>query len=117
MTALVTTRAHQLADALAELKVKVRAALATELAGARFASSLDVSELSGKQRVKRPTSSGSWRWGTGESADRDAEGSQKRASSSGDPSKPNCDRTLRFGPPKIHYSGHDSNSFTAHAAT
>jgi hypothetical protein len=34
MTALVTTRAHRLADALAELKVKVRAALATELAGA-----------------------------------------------------------------------------------
>lgn len=34
MTAPVTTRAHQLADALRELKVKVRAALATELAGA-----------------------------------------------------------------------------------
>ncbi|MFM8275187.1 MAG: hypothetical protein ACKODX_23040 [Gemmata sp.] len=34
MTALVTTRAHQLANALRELKVKVRAALATELAGA-----------------------------------------------------------------------------------
>ena len=34
MTALVTRRAHRLADSLAELKVKVRAALATELAGA-----------------------------------------------------------------------------------
>jgi hypothetical protein len=34
MTALVTTRARRLADALAELKVKVRTALATELAGA-----------------------------------------------------------------------------------
>lgn len=34
MTALVTTRARRLAETLAELKVKVRAALATELAGA-----------------------------------------------------------------------------------
>src|SRR3954464_6012511 len=34
MTALVTTRFHRLADSLAELKVKVRAALATELASA-----------------------------------------------------------------------------------
>ena len=34
MTALVTQRARRLADSLAELKVKVRAALATELAGA-----------------------------------------------------------------------------------
>ncbi len=34
MTAIVTQRVHRLADSLAELKVKVRAALATELAGA-----------------------------------------------------------------------------------
>ena len=34
MTALVTQRVHRLADSLTELKVKVRAALATELAGA-----------------------------------------------------------------------------------
>ena len=34
MTGLVTLRAHRLAEALAELKVKVRTALATELAGA-----------------------------------------------------------------------------------
>jgi len=34
MTALVTQRVHRLAVSLAELKVKVRAALATELAGA-----------------------------------------------------------------------------------
>src|SRR5437763_1892237 len=34
MTALVTTRVHQLAGSLAELKTKVRAALATELATA-----------------------------------------------------------------------------------
>ncbi len=34
MTALVTQRVHRLAGSLAELKVKVRAALATELAGA-----------------------------------------------------------------------------------
>jgi hypothetical protein len=34
MTTLVTRRVRQLADTLAELKVKVRAALATELAGA-----------------------------------------------------------------------------------
>ena len=34
MTALVTQRVHRLADSLAELKVRVRAALATELAGA-----------------------------------------------------------------------------------
>lgn len=34
MTALVTTRFHRLAESLAELKVKARAALATELAGA-----------------------------------------------------------------------------------
>ncbi len=34
MSAIVTQRCHRLADSLAELKVKVRAALATELAGA-----------------------------------------------------------------------------------
>lgn len=34
MTSLITQRVRQLADTLAELKVKVRAALATELAGA-----------------------------------------------------------------------------------
>ena len=34
MTTLVTQRVHRLADSLAELKVRVRAALATELAGA-----------------------------------------------------------------------------------
>jgi hypothetical protein len=34
MTSLVTQRVRQLADTLAELKIKVRAALATELAGA-----------------------------------------------------------------------------------
>ena len=34
MSAIVTRRCHRLADSLAELKVKVRAALATELAGA-----------------------------------------------------------------------------------
>lgn len=34
MSALVTTRVHRLAGSLAELKTKVRAALATELAGA-----------------------------------------------------------------------------------
>jgi hypothetical protein len=34
MTALVTQRFHRLADTLTELKVKLRAALATELAGA-----------------------------------------------------------------------------------
>ena len=32
MTSLVTARVHRLAESLAELKVKVRAALATELA-------------------------------------------------------------------------------------
>lgn len=34
MSAILTARCHRLADSLAELKVKVRAALATELAGA-----------------------------------------------------------------------------------
>ena len=34
MTALVTQRVHRLADSLAELKIRVRTALATELAGA-----------------------------------------------------------------------------------
>jgi hypothetical protein len=34
MSAVLTTRLHRLSDSLAELKVKVRAALATELAGA-----------------------------------------------------------------------------------
>lgn len=34
MSAILTTRCHRLADSLAELKAKVRAALATELAGA-----------------------------------------------------------------------------------
>lgn len=42
MSAILTTRCLRLADSLAELKVKVRAALATELAGAVGAAVRDV---------------------------------------------------------------------------
>jgi hypothetical protein len=54
MTALVTTRAHQLAYALAELKVKVRAALATELAGAVGSAVRDVLFVALIDRVTSP---------------------------------------------------------------
>ena len=42
MSAILTTQCHHLAESLAELKVKVRAALATELAGAVGAAVRDV---------------------------------------------------------------------------
>lgn len=54
MTVLVTTRAHQLAEALAELKVKVRAALATELAGAVGSAVRDVLVVALIDRVTSP---------------------------------------------------------------
>jgi hypothetical protein len=54
MTALVTSRAHRLADALAELKEKVRAALATELAGAVGSAVRDVLLVAIIDRVTSP---------------------------------------------------------------
>lgn len=54
MTSLVTNRAHQLAEALAELKVKVRAALATELAGAVGSAVRDVLFVALVDRVTAP---------------------------------------------------------------
>lgn len=68
MTALVTTRIHRLADSLAELKVKVRAALATELASAVGTAVRDVLvvALIGRlvlpsRAASSPPRSGSWR--------------------------------------------------------
>lgn len=54
MTALVTTRARRLAETLAELKVKVRAALATELAGAVGSAVRDVLVVALIDRVTSP---------------------------------------------------------------
>jgi hypothetical protein len=54
MTALVTTRFHRLADSLAELKVKLRAALATELAGAVGTAVRDVLVVALIDRVVLP---------------------------------------------------------------
>jgi hypothetical protein len=54
MTTLVTTRVHRLADSLAELKVKLRAALATELAGAIGTAVRDVLVVALIDRVVLP---------------------------------------------------------------
>jgi hypothetical protein len=77
MTALVTTRFHRLADALADLKVRVRAALATELASAVGTAVRDVLVVALIDRlVAAPTRtssshSGGWR---DDGYDRDAWG-------------------------------------------
>jgi hypothetical protein len=55
MTALVTARFHRLADSLAELKVKVRAALATELASAVGTAVRDVLVVALIDRIVAPT--------------------------------------------------------------
>jgi hypothetical protein len=79
MTALVTTRAHQLADALRELKVKVRAALATELAGAVGSAVRDVLVVALLDRLLVPQRASSPRplrhgWREGYDRERDAWG-------------------------------------------
>jgi hypothetical protein len=68
MTTLVTRRIHQLADTLSELKVKLRAALATELAGAVGTAIRDVLVVTLLDRLvtaSRPSypsaRSGNWR--------------------------------------------------------
>jgi hypothetical protein len=55
MSAIVTARCHRLADSLAELKVKVRAALATELAAAVGAAVRDVLVVALVDRLIAPT--------------------------------------------------------------
>ena len=55
MSAIVTQRCHRLADSLAELKVKVRAALATELAGAIGTAVRDVLVMALVDRIITPT--------------------------------------------------------------
>ena len=66
MSALVTQRVHRLAGSLAELKVKVRAALATELASAVGLAVRDVLIVALIDRVlttstRSATASGGWR--------------------------------------------------------
>jgi hypothetical protein len=80
MSALVTTRCHRLADTLAELKVKLRAALATELAGAVGTAVRDVLVVALIDRLVLPSQtppspprSGGWR-ADGYDRDRDAWG-------------------------------------------
>lgn len=80
MTALVTTRCHRLADTLAELKVKLRAALATELAGAVGTAVRDVLVVALIDRLTLPARTppsplrpGGWRE-DGYDRDRDAWG-------------------------------------------
>lgn len=80
MTALVTTRFHRLADSLAELKVKLRAALATELAGAVGTAVRDVLVVALIDRLVLPAQPspspprpGGWR-ADGYDRDRDAWG-------------------------------------------
>jgi hypothetical protein len=74
MSALVTQRVHQLAGSLAELKIKVRAALATELAGAVGLAVRDVLIVALIDRiVTSPTTSprsGGWRDDEDEERDR-----------------------------------------------
>lgn len=55
MSAIVTQRCHRLADSLAELKIKVRAALATELAGAIGTAVRDVLVVALVDRMIDPT--------------------------------------------------------------
>ncbi|MBP3957841.1 hypothetical protein J8F10_21520 [Gemmata sp. G18] len=57
MSAILTTRCHRLADALAELKGNVRAALATELAGALGTAVRDVLVAALVDRLVAPTRS------------------------------------------------------------
>ena len=57
VSAIVTQRCHRLADSLAELKVKVRAALATELAGAIGTAVRDVLVVALVDRLVAPTRS------------------------------------------------------------
>jgi hypothetical protein len=57
VSAILTTRCHQLADSLAELKVKVRAALATELAQAVGTAVRDVLVVALVDRLITPTRS------------------------------------------------------------
>ncbi len=59
MSAIVTRRCHRLADSLAELKVKVRAALAAELAGAIGTAVRDVLVVALVDRVIAPARSAS----------------------------------------------------------
>lgn len=54
MSAVVTTRCHRLADTLAELKVRVRAALATELAAAVGTAVRDVLVVALVDRLTAP---------------------------------------------------------------
>lgn len=84
MTALVTTRCHRLADTLAELKVKLRAALATELAGAVGTAVRDVLVVALIDRLTLPPRAPSspprpgWR-DDGYDRDRDAWGAPRDA--------------------------------------
>lgn len=55
MSAVLTTRCHRLAESLAELKVKVRAALATELAAAVGTAVRDVLVVSLIDRLAAPS--------------------------------------------------------------
>jgi len=79
MTALDTARVHRLADSLADLKVKVRAALATELAGAVGTAVRDVlvvaliDRLAAPPRPSAQGRPGGWR-GHGDDRDRDTWG-------------------------------------------
>ena len=59
MSAIVTRRCHRLADSLADLKFKVRAALATELAGAIGTAVRDVLVVALVDRMIAPARSGS----------------------------------------------------------
>ena len=69
MTGAMTQRAHRLADSLGDLKLKVRAALATELAGAVGTAVRDVLVVALVDRmIAAPTRPGGWR---DDGADRD----------------------------------------------
>ena len=85
MTALVTQRVHRLAGSLAELKIKVRAALATELAGAvggavrdvLVAALIDRVLVNSARPVTRPPTSRPGGWREDEYEDRDRWGEPK----------------------------------------
>ncbi len=105
MSALMTQRCHRLADSLGELKVKVRAALATELAGAVGLAVRDVLVAALVDRVlaaptrpaaRPPTSARPGGWRDDEDEDRDRWGNPKDPWADPDEYEPRARTSTRY---------------------
>ena len=103
MTALVTQRVHRLADSLGELKVKVREALATELAGAVGGAVRDVllGALIERVLIPQPRTTApaprAGRWREDEDEDRDRWGAPRDPWSDPDDDDTRDQRPARYG--------------------